>query len=251
VAQPQISLVYVTGRHKELVEEAIAAYDLPIPDAVISDVGATLYHLSEGNWQPSQAWRSHIAADWQGKTGPDLHRLLGVFSVLQLQEAEKQGPHKLSYYFPTEESVEPLRRAVQERLTAAGLAATLITSIDEAEGIGLLDILPPRANKLRAIEFFMAQAGVSLENTLFAGDSGNDLSVLASPIPAVVVANARPEVKQEAAALAAAAGWGDRLYLAQGNTYAMNGNYSAGILEGAAHYFPEVAHWLTQQTPAP
>jgi hypothetical protein len=26
----------------------------------------------------------------------------------------------------------------------------------------------------------------------------------------------------------------------------MNGNYSAGILEGAAHYWPELADWLSE-----
>jgi hypothetical protein len=38
------------------------------------------------------------------------------------------------------------------------------------------------------------------------------------------------------------------LYLAQGNFMKMNGNYSAGILEGLAHYFPQSVEWLAEAT---
>jgi hypothetical protein len=39
----------------------------------------------------------------------------------------------------------------------------------------------------------------------------------------------------------------DTLYVAQGGYLGMNGNYSAGILEGLAHYWPEVDTWLREQ----
>jgi hypothetical protein len=81
--------------------------------------------------------------------------------------------------------------------------------------------------------------GYSLEEMQFSGDSGNDLEVLASEIPAVLVANARPEVTEKAEAMAAAAGNAAKLYLACGGWQGMNGCYSAGILEGIAYYYPD------------
>ena len=87
----------------------------------------------------------------------------------------------------------------------------------------------------------MQQQGYTLENTLFAGDSGNDLDVLMSDIRSVLVANADAETKQRAAKASA-----DALYVAKGGYLGMNGNYSAGILEGAAHYWPEVDKWLRE-----
>ena len=39
-------------------------------------------------------------------------------------------------------------------------------------------------------------------------------------------------------------GHGDTLYLAHGGLAGMNGNYSAGILEGVAHFIPETRLWL-------
>ncbi|MCG2634423.1 MAG: haloacid dehalogenase, partial [Gammaproteobacteria bacterium] len=66
-----------------------------------------------------------------------------------------------------------------------------------------------------------------------------DMEVLTSSIPAVLVANSDPEVKKEALQLAAASGHSAQLYIARGGYSHMNGNYSAGILEGVAHYHPE------------
>ena len=48
----------------------------------------------------------------------------------------------------------------------------------------------------------MARLGFDRGTTIFAGDSGNDLQVLASAIPAVLVANAMPRVAEEARAAA-------------------------------------------------
>ena len=81
---------------------------------------------------------------------------------------------------------------------------------------------------------------------LFAGDSGNDLPVLASEIPSVLVKNARPEVKRQAQEQAEATGQDGHLYLAHGGILGMNGNYAAGILEGVAHFHPEYAGWLSE-----
>ena len=35
-------------------------------------------------------------------------------------------------------------------------------------------------------------------------------------------------------------------YLAQGGFLGMNGNYSAGILEGVAYYLPDTQHWMEE-----
>ena len=74
---------------------------------------------------------------------------------------------------------------------------------------------------------------------------GNDLPVLVSEIPAVLVANASADVRGEALALAESGNAIDALYVAQGGFMGMNGNYTAGVLEGVVHYRPEICNWLT------
>ena len=80
---------------------------------------------------------------------------------------------------------------------------------------------------------------------MFAGDSGNDLPVLTSDVPAVLVHNAADNVREQALSDARAAGTLDQLYLAQGGFMGMNGNYSAGIVEGVIHYRPDLENWLS------
>ncbi|MDD5277589.1 MAG: HAD family hydrolase [Methylovulum sp.] len=92
----------------------------------------------------------------------------------------------------------------------------------------------------------MQQQGFDNTNTVFAGDSGNDLPVLVSAVPSVLVANADAEVVQQAQTLTREQGTTAAFYLAQGGFLGMNGNYSAGILEGVAHYHPDIQLWLEQ-----
>lgn len=238
----EVTLAYVTGRHLALIEQAIEEFGLPQPDFAIADVGSTIYQIDSTGWQQWDAWDEQIAPDWRGLTHDELHKLLSGFSALRLQEKEKQNRHKLSFYVSLETDTQKLIGEMEEHLSRAGVKANLIWSIDELAGIGLLDILPASANKLHAIHFLMQQKGFDHDNTVFAGDSGNDLDVLLSDIPAVLVANADGEVKN-----AAAMAHKDALYLARGSYLGMNGNYSAGILEGIAHYQPDVDAWLREQ----
>lgn len=242
VKREEVTLVYVSGRHRALIEQAIAEFGLPQPDFAIADVGSTIYQIDASGWRQWDKWDEQIAPDWRGLTHDDLHKLLNSFSALKLQEKEKQNRHKLSFYIPLETDVQNLIGEMEKQLNMAGIKANLIWSIDELARVGLLDILPASANKLHAIRFLMAQKGFNNGNTVFSGDSGNDLDVLLSDIQAVLVANADAEVRQ-----AAAQAHKDALYLAQGGYLGMNGNYSAGILEGIAHYLPDVDAWLREQ----
>lgn len=242
VNREDVALVYVSGRHRALIEQAIVQFDLPPPDFAIADVGSTVLQVTPSGWQPNDAWDAQIAPDWHGLAHDDLCRLLSVFPALRLQPREQQNRYKLSYHVALAEDSPGLMRAVDARLKEAHIKANLVWSIDEPASVGLLDVLPASANKLHAIRFLMRQQGYQDEDTLFAGDSGNDLDVLLSGIPAVLVANADPQVKSQAAAANP-----DTLYVARGGYLGMNGNYSAGILEGVAHYHPALDAWLRAQ----
>jgi sucrose-6F-phosphate phosphohydrolase len=243
-AHPQVCLAYVSGRDRVLVQKAIKNFQIPVPDYVIADVGSTIYQVVEGEWQHWQAWEDEIGQDWQGWHHRDLHASLKGLRDLRLQPMSKQNTHKLSYYVPLYVKHQALLETIYGHFSQQGLQVNLIWSIDEQANIGLLDILPASAGKRHAIEFLMQQLGYSLDETVFAGDSGNDISVMESPIHSVLVANANKEVKQQAIQHAAANEQLNSLYIAQGNYLGMNGNYSAGILEGVAHYLPQTEAWF-------
>ncbi|MCQ8118802.1 HAD-IIB family hydrolase [Methylomonas rosea] len=244
VLRPEVTLAYVSGRHRELVEEAIREYGLPAPDWVIGDVGTTIYRAGAGGWKHWAAWEDDIATDWRGLMAKELRPLFADLPDLRLQEETKQNRFKLSYYLSMRCDAKALRQEMASRLEAQNLAASLIYSVDEASATGLLDVLPARATKLHAVEFLMRHQAFDIDNTVFAGDSGNDLPVIVSRIPSVLVANADRAVVEQAQALIGQEGNQAAFYLARGGFLSMNGNYSAGILEGIVHYLPETRHWM-------
>jgi len=240
VSDPRVTLAFVSGRDRARIERAMTNYRLPRPAFVISDVGTNIYDLRGGEWRVWEQWQEVIALDWRGYDNWRLGQLLDDFPQLRRQEISKQGHCKLSYYFPLHVEQEWLDAEIRRFLQGRGVRVNLVWSLDEPAGVGLLDVLPERASKLHALEFLRAALGIDETAMLFAGDSGNDLPVLASAIPSILVANAMSAVAAEAQAAAEAAGNRQALYLARGDFIGMNGNYSAGILEGVVHYHPEL-----------
>jgi len=244
VAERGLLLAYVTGRRLELVERAVREYGLPRPDLVLADVGSSLYEARGTEWAASAAWAAHLAADWGGRRSSDLAPLFAEESALRSQEPAAQGEFKLSFHTPLDVDAEALLARMRDVLAAAGLAASVVHSVDRAAGVGLVDVLPARSTKLGALQFAMAERGLGNDEVMFAGDSGNDLELLVGPVPAVLVANAEPDLRARVLRAATEAGLADRLHAARGGLCGMNGNYAAGILEGWVHFHPEDAERL-------
>jgi sucrose-6F-phosphate phosphohydrolase len=245
-ARPEVTLAYVSGRDLQLIEAAIRDYAIPEPDYIISDVGTRIYQQSASGWQELAAWQKLIAVDWRGNTPETLQQAIGKYPSLYLQEAEKQNRFKLSYYATLPVDSHELLHWVAKCLEPLEIFFNLVWSVNEVAGLGLLDVLPRSASKLHAIEFLQQSLQPSPPLTVFAGDSGNDLPVLISAIPAVLVANATLELKQQAEQLVQMNGNLDALYLAKDDQFHLGGNYSAGILQGVAHFSPQYADWLQQ-----
>lgn len=111
-------------------------------------------------------------------------------------------------------------------------------------GFGLLDILPGRASRYDAICALMQPQDIKRERTVFCGDSGNDLDVLQSPLYSVLVRNSRPEVRAQALEAAQPADTERMFYIAKGEFQGMSGNYSGGMLEGIAYFYPSTVDWI-------
>ena len=235
-AEPCVILAYVSGRNLNLMKEAIDDFNLPIPDFMIGDVGTTIYHHPGTHWQPLHEWQEVIGLDWQETTTAELAEQLKDLNELELQEPEKQSNFKLSYYTNPNGDIESLKEKVQRRLNNSSAKIKFIYSVDEVNQQGLFDLLPETASKLQAVKFLIDKTEIIPGRVIYAGDSGNDMEVLTSAIKAILVANAIAEVRQQAEKEAPA----NSLYLAKGKFLGMNGNYAAGILEGLAHFLPEL-----------
>jgi HAD superfamily hydrolase (TIGR01484 family) len=246
--RPELELVYVTGRDRGLIWEAIRNYDLPLPRRVIGDVGTTLYTVSsdrEGiHFSPSEDWKAAIGDDWKDMDREALAELFSDLDGIRPQEPEKQSEFKLSYYADPKLDADALMDRMDARMRDRDVRSNLVWSIDEEKNLGLLDVLPESANKLHAIRFLMKKLDFGEDAVVFSGDSGNDLNVLTSGLRSILVANAAEEVRRKALDALAKENQTDRLYIAQGDFLGMNGNYSAGVLEGLVHFEPEARSWI-------
>ncbi|MFT5524361.1 MAG: sucrose-6F-phosphate phosphohydrolase [Pirellulaceae bacterium] len=232
--QHRVTLVFVTGRHFESVTGAIEQFELPQPDWVICDVGTSIYQRhTTGRFEPLEAYQSHqdkIIAAMPLRT---LRENLQSIDGLRLQEEEKQGRFKLSYYVDADQ-IDNLVRLIQQELDETNAPYSIIHSVDPFNGDGLIDLLPASVSKAHALDWWCRHIGLNSEAIVFAGDSGNDLAALTAGHRAIVVANADRVVVRQVHDKHREAGWKNRLFLATGDA-------TTGVLEGCRWFgfFPD------------
>lgn len=236
-----VALAYVSGRDLDRVLTAISNFDLQKPDVIVADVGTSIYVPAGDGWQLQDEWQSQIAQDWNGLDSEGIRATLGAFNELEDQEADRQTRFKRSYYLPRELDANTLRQRLDEHLTEKGVKASLVLSDDPEKGIQLLDVLPRHATKIDAIRHVQRMMDVDDALTLFSGDSGNDVTALASSFPSVTVRNADAPTRDAVRRLAAHNGTESTSYQAEGalslaGNHELNGNYAAGIVEGLVHF---------------
>ena len=140
--QTNVTLVFVTGRHLSSVMDAIKQFHLPQPGWIICDVGSSLHKRGvSGDFQPVAAYWRHQDALIASMPISDLRERLKSLEGLRLQEQEKQGRFKLSFYADAARLNEVVDR-VQQALDQAGAPYSIIRSVDPFNGDGLIDLLP-------------------------------------------------------------------------------------------------------------
>jgi HAD superfamily hydrolase (TIGR01484 family) len=205
-------LLFVTGRSSRSVTQLVAEGALPEPDAMICDVGTWVAH---GDGTPYDGRvMDDIKAAWDDRAD----RVRAAFAGLEgLRLQEYFGPHRVSYYYDTPD-VLPEAHA---RATALGCDG--LVSDDR-----FFDVLPRGVNKGATLHRLMQDWQVKDTDVLVAGDTLNDLSMLTSGYPAVVVGGAEPallaQLPESARIVRASAPGCD------------------GILEALAHFGVEVSH---------
>ncbi len=240
---PSVTLTYVSGRNQDLLQRAISTYNLPLPDYAVGDVGTTIYEIKKAtdHWHPLDSWEKIISQDWQGKAWADIKSLFDDLDELRLQDDNPafQNKFKVSFYTDKNVNRDTLLANMEKRALEKKLKLSFVFSIDGAKNVGLLDVLPLSATKIHAIHFLVTRLEFPENRVIFCGDSGNDIPALTSGLKAVMVKNTRSQVVEKVLKMAREKNIERQIYHAQGNFLDMNGNYSAGVLEGIAHFFPE------------
>lgn len=177
-------IVYSTGRSPTLYNALARAKNLLEPDLLVLSVGTEIY-LADSD-APNPDWSAVLAENWDR----DLVIALGAhFADLAPQPNSEQRPFKVSYFLTEDAAIEVLPQ-FEALLKQRGLDIQLVYS-----GGKDLDVLPRKANKGMALTFLRDCLGISSEQTVACGDSGNDLSMFVDREErGIIVGNAMPEL---------------------------------------------------------
>ncbi|MFG0262002.1 MAG: HAD-IIB family hydrolase [Novipirellula sp. JB048] len=230
VREHRLELLFVTGRHFSSVQHAMREHALPSPRWIICDVGTTIMHRPEkidaadSAMQRVAAYHDTLASIVGPIGTTELSREFVGIPAVRLQEAEKQGAYKLSYYADASRLTEIVDR-FQHTLDRIAAPYSIIASVDPFNGDGLIDLLPSGVSKAYALRWWADQMTVAPESIVFAGDSGNDLAALTAGYRAIVVQNASEDLKRDVQAAHQLANTENFVFLA-------NRKATSGVLEG-------------------
>jgi sucrose-6F-phosphate phosphohydrolase len=192
---PDSMLVYSSGRSPMLYEELAGEVPLLTPDILVCSVGTEMLFLNNASKQSiHDAWEEYLNGQ-----GWNREIVQGVVSdmafdglEISLQQESEQRPHKVSYKVRGED-VGRLVDAIRSTLERShGMLVNVIYSGGED-----LDVLPLRASKGKALEFFLKHGHVHDAPVLVCGDSGNDVELFQVPgVYGCIVANAHTELRE-------------------------------------------------------
>ena len=210
----QLALVLSTGRRLEQVTDGFVAEGIPIPDAVIGQVGTEIFlpPFIDG-MPPLAAWDEHLHKTYEREIAM---RFVDGIEGLEMQPDVFNTPLKVSCFLDKAPDPGAAAERIRRRVDADGDNYQVVWSSGKH-----LDILPAASGKGLAIRFLVEYLALDVGQVIVAGDSGNDRSMFDEFGCGVIVANAQAEL----AALADETADGRRFYFARHD-------YAAGVAEG-------------------
>ena len=182
-------VVYVTGRNLALTEEAIAEIRGSLTRTSCAVMSApSIRNREDDGWTFDDGWVSHVKKASPRWSADAIREAVADVQGMREQESEHLNQFKQSYYV-THELKDQVLQAVDERVKGR-FDEVIIYSFDSQDGKGLLDLLPASATKQTALEFVAEAHGVAKRDTVFCGDSGNDIFPLTAGFAGVLVRNA-------------------------------------------------------------
>ena len=133
LAEHNLSLLFVTGRHFASVQQAMQQHQLPQPDWVICDVGTTILQRRTaepvGLFQIADEYADHLQKLVGDCPADVLIQNFAATPALRLQESEKKGAYKVSFYTAAE-SLKSVTADVQQTLQTMAAPWSIISSVD-------------------------------------------------------------------------------------------------------------------------
>lgn len=183
----RIGLIFVTGRDPGFISRAVRQ-GLPAPEFVVGDVGTTIARFdADGHVAPIEALEAEIAAAW-GAAEMTVPRALSGIKGLKPQSTGFR--YRMSY------DLDPAEFDPEAFDIVANLGLDALASDNR-----YFDVLPKGVSKGPSLLRLLAHLGVANSQTLVAGDTLNDLSMLDLGLAAVAVGGSEPALIEKVQAL--------------------------------------------------
>jgi hydroxymethylpyrimidine pyrophosphatase-like HAD family hydrolase len=170
---PGMKLIFVTGRGLGSVLPLLHDTEIPTPDYIICDVGATV--LNGKTLEPIQPLQSHIEKKWPGSTLA--RQKLKQVKGLRYQEVPQN--RRCSFFLDTQTDLPHLNQV------ASDLGCDVLISAGK-----FIDVLPRGVNKGSTLTKLIGLLNLAPGHILVAGDTMNDLSLYETGYKGVVVGDA-------------------------------------------------------------
>ncbi len=180
-------LCYNSGRLPDDLLNLIREKVIPKPDFFIAGVGTSIYDFK--NKRTIKEFSQILDEGWDLEKVSEI--MGGLGNHVTKQSGHFQNDFKSSWFYNDASEDDLLK--IKKKLKQANLDVNLVYS-----SFKFLDVLPKWANKGNSLEWLMDYLKISAEETVVAGDSGNDSAMFKIPgINGIVVGNAQPELYHE------------------------------------------------------
>lgn len=169
-----VGLIFVTGRDPEFIVDLTRRQGVPQPEYVVGDVGTTIAVVAEdGEVSPLHELEAEIRKAWNN-AGQQVRDMLDGHPGLTLQPTRFR--HRVSY------DMDPAVFDPSAHEIVAQMGHDSLISADR-----YFDVLPKGWSKGPSLIRLLDHLGIPHDRALAAGDTMNDLSMLALGLPAVAV----------------------------------------------------------------
>jgi sucrose-phosphate synthase len=204
-----IILALNSGRNLQSLRQAVEEGPIVRPDFMICSLGTEIY--SDGEFETEiPIWGRRMRKSWNREA---IREKLEELPYLQEQEEVNQRPSKLSYIVLDNAH---LVSRIKKHLGPLSKKIKIIPSHEI-----YLDIMPYFAGKGEAVKYLAKLLKISGKRIITAGDSGNDLDMLACGFKSIVVSNHTVELYD---------------FPATKRMYYSSFPASLGVLDGFAHH---------------
>lgn len=209
----EILVAFSTGRHLPSIQDFYIEHGVDRrADVCVCMVGTEIWLRHDDRYSLDEGWSRHISDAWDKQA---VETIIRSVPEAVMQPAQWQSPFKSSYFL--EENAAIRLAEIEAGLTDEGLRAKVVYSVGK-----FLDLLPHRSGKGSAVAYLAAELGISPENVVTAGDTGNDIDMMRADLgfKSIAVGNSTAELRA----------------LVEPQIYHARENHAAGIREGLVEF---------------